>query len=245
MTFQTRILYFGFANMKHRLLIVEDDLFVQDLLATCLSNEGYKVVMASSGQAMFEALDKDNIDLILLDLTLPDEDGLTLARKVRTRSSTPIIVLTSREEQEDRIAALEIGADDYLTKPCDIKELSLRVRNLLGRSGGVGAIQKEMSFNGWTFDVSGGALTSPDGEDVLLPRTEFDLLAALLTASNRTLSRGFLLDSVSRGEDSGAERMIDVLISRLRKRLETDPKNPELIITVPGQGYKFRMPAAT
>lgn len=238
----------GARILKHRLLIVEDDHFVQDLLATCLKNEGYAVATADTGEAMFEALDAQDIHLILLDLTLPDEDGLTLARKVRARSSIPIIVLTSREEKEDRLAALEIGADDFLNKPCDIKELTLRVRNLLGRAGAstTSALKSDVfDFDGWRFNVSAGTLVSPEGEDVVLPRTEFDLLSALLQASNRVLSRDFLLDAVSRGEDSASERMIDVLISRLRKRLEVDPKKPQLIITVPGRGYKFRPPSAT
>ncbi len=224
--------------MKNRLLIVEDDLFVQDLLATCLRKEGYEVATASSGKTMYEALDREDIHLILLDLTLPDEDGLVLARQLRTRSSRPIIVLTAREEQKDRLAALEIGADDYLTKPCDIQELALRIRNLLQRTGGKSE-NDVVRFVGWTCDIGGGTLSSPDGEDVILPNTEFDLLAALLMAPNRVLSRGFLLDAVSRGEDSASERMIDVLVSRLRKRFENDPKNPELIITVHGRGYKI------
>lgn len=233
--------------MKNRLLIVEDDKFVQDLLADCLVNEGYEVAKAETGKAMFDTLDKEDIHLVLLDLTLPDEDGLALARKVRARSFIPIIVLTSREEREDRLAALEIGADDYMTKPCDIKELSLRVRNLLMRSGfgtQEGLQEEVYEIDGWTLNVKAGALTSPKGDDVVLPRTEFDLLSALLKASNRVLSRNFLLDAVSRGEDSASERMIDVLISRLRKRFETDPKNPQHIITVPGRGYKIRPPSA-
>lgn len=227
--------------MKHRLLIVEDDQFIQNLLATCLVKEGYDVATAVSGEAMYDVLDREDIDLILLDLTLPDEDGLVLARQLRTRSSLPIIVLTSRDEQVDRLAALEIGVDDYLTKPCDIKELVLRVRNLLGRTGAT-ENNEVFRFDGWSFDVSGGTLTSPDGEDVILPNTEFDLLAALLKASNRVLSRSFLLDAVSRREHSTSERMIDVLVSRLRKRLEENPKTPRLIITIPGRGYKLKTP---
>lgn len=225
--------------MKHRLLIVEDDQFVQKLLETCLTNEGYDIVTANDGKAMHDILDKEDVQLILLDLTLPDEDGLVLARQVRSRSLMPIIVLTSRDEQEDRLAALEIGADDYMTKPCDIKELVLRIRNLLERYTEVRKTEA-YHFDGWSLDVAGGTFTSPEGEDIILPSAEFDLLAALLKASNRVLSRGFLLDAVSRSDSSGSERMIDVLISRLRKRLEKDPKSPRLVITVPGRGYKLK-----
>ncbi len=225
--------------MKHRLLIVEDDQFVQNLLATCLTKEGYDIVTANDGKAMYDILEKEDVQLILLDLTLPDEDGLVLARQIRSRSQLPIIVLTSRDEQDDRLAALEVGADDYVTKPCDLKELILRIRNILERSG-AGRSYEVFRFEGWSLDVSGGTLTSPDGEDVIIPNAEFDLLTALLTASNRVLTRGFLLDAVSRADDSASERMIDVLVSRLRKRLEEYPKSPRLIITVPGRGYKFK-----
>lgn len=224
--------------MKHRLLIVEDDEFVLNLLATCLAKENYEVRTATSGKAMYSVLDGEDIDLMLLDLTLPDEDGLVLARQVRTRSSMPIIVLTSRDEQADRLAALDIGADDYLTKPCDVTELSLRVRNLLARAG-TPETAEVFAFEGWSLDVGAGTLTSPVGQDVILSRTEFDLLTALVRASNRVRSRTFLIDAVSRGGDGASERMIDVLVSRLRKRLERDRSKPRLIVTVPGRGYKF------
>lgn len=140
------------------------------------------------------------------------------------------------------MAALEIGADDYLKKPCDIKELSLRIRNILGRT----STKKQtrlINFNNWVLDILAGTLTTPEGHDMLLPRAEFELLSALVTASNRVLSRSFLLDAVSQGEDAASERMIDVLISRLRKKLELNPKNPEILITVPGRGYKYRSSA--
>lgn len=224
-----------------RILIVDDDVFLLELLATCLRNESYDVSVAKNGREMHMALEKSDIDLILLDLTLPDEDGLALARQLRTRSSVPIIVLTAREDRENRIAALEIGADDYLTKPCDVEELILRVRNILGRAGGGAPSEggEVISFNGWSLDISAGNLTSPKGKDVILQRSEFNLLAAMARAPNRVLTRAFLLDAISRGEASASERMIDVLISRLRKRLEKDSGKPRLIITVAGRGYKF------
>lgn len=231
--------------MKYRLLIVEDDVFVLDLLGTCLRQDGYAVSLAKSGAEMYAVLDKLDVDLILLDLGLPDEDGLVLTRQLRSRSSVPIIVLTSRTEREDRLAALELGADDYLTKPCDTDELLLRVRNLVTRSGMATkaavspAASETEEFAGFSLDVPAETLTGPDGSAIPLTRSEFNLLNALTRARNRVLTRGFLLDAVSPGDDGASERMIDVLVSRLRRKLGDDPRSPELIQTVSGRGYRF------
>ena len=229
---------------KH-LLVVEDDEFVQQLLAACLENEGYEVSLAVSGKEMFGLLDRGRVDLVLLDLGLPDEDGLVLTRQIRSRSTLPIIVLTARKERENRLAALELGADDYLTKPCDPRELVLRVRNVLARSGtgatgaGRSAPAEVLRFGGWVIDIAGRTLTAPDGRDVRLTGAEFNLLVALVGAPNRALTRGYLLDAVSRLESGATERMIDVLVNRLRGKIEADPKKPELIVTIVGYGYKF------
>ncbi len=228
---------------KHR-LIVDDDELVQSLLAAYMQNEGFKVSLASSGKEMLACIDSEAIDLVLLDLGLPDEDGLVLARQVRARSSLPIIVVTSRKDQKDRLAALEIGADDYLTKPFDPEELALRVRNLLGRAGGATGEALRLKtevfrFQGWTLDAGGHNLTGPDGEIVALTRAEFNLLAALARAPNRVLSRDYLLDAISQDADAPTDRLIDVLISRVRKKIEPNPKKPEIITTVVGCGYKF------
>lgn len=230
--------------MTKHLLIVEDDELVQSLLAAYMQNEGFKVSLATSGKEMLACIDSEAIDLVLLDLGLPDEDGLVLARQVRARSSLPIIVVTSRKDQKDRLAALEIGADDYLTKPFDPEELVLRVRNLLSRAGGTTEealrLKTEVfKFQGWTLDTGGHNLTGPDGEKVSLTRAEFNLLAALARAPNRVLSRDYLLDAISQDADAPTDRLIDVLISRVRKKIEPDPKKPEIITTVVGCGYKF------
>ncbi|MCH7486185.1 MAG: response regulator transcription factor [Proteobacteria bacterium] len=235
---------------KHHLLSGEDDEMVQGLLAAFLESEGFRVSLASTGKEMLALLDREEVSLILLDLGLPDEDGLALARQVRARSSLPIIVLTARKGRDDRLLALELGVDDYLTKPADPRELLLRVRNVLGRAsadgGGRGPAggTRLVEFGGWTVDVSARALTDPDGRDVSLTRAEFNLLAALTKAPNRVLSRDFLLDAISRDADSPSQRMIDVLVSRLRKKIEADPKKPEWIVTVPGCGYKFTLRAS-
>ncbi len=231
--------------MSKHLLIVEDDELVQSLLAAYMQNADFKVSLAATGKEMLACIDSEPIDLVLLDLGLPDEDGLVLARQIRARSSLPIIVVTARKEQSDRLAALEIGADDYLTKPFDPEELVLRVRNLLGRTKGGGrdeALKERMEtfqFEGWTLDTSGHNLTGPKDEKVDLTRAEFNLLAALAQAPNRVLSRDYLLDAVSQDADATTDRLIDVLVSRVRKKIEKNPKKPHIITTVIGCGYKF------
>lgn len=232
--------------MTKHLLIVEDDELVQSLLAAYMQSEGFKDSLAATGKEMLACIDSESIDLILLDLGLPDEDGLVLARQVRARSSLPIIVVTARKEQKDRLAALEIGADNYLTKPFDPEELTLRVRNVLGRSGGDDGHEEALRerteifrFMDFTLDAGGHSLTSQDGDKVDLTRAEFNLLTSLVRAPNRVLSRDYLLDAVSQDADAPTDRLIDVLISRVRKKIEPNPKKPEIITTVVGCGYKF------
>jgi len=213
-----------------------------------MQNDGFKVSLAATGKEMLACIDSEAIDLVLLDLGLPDEDGLVLARQVRARSSLPIIVVTARKEQKDRLAALEIGADDYLTKPFDPEELTLRVRNILGRAGDGSNTNAEealrertevFKFLGRTLDAGGHSLTGPDGDKVTLTRAEFNLLTSLGRAPNRVLSRDYLLDAVSQDADAPTDRLIDILISRVRKKIEPNPKKPEIITTVVGCGYKF------
>ena len=231
--------------MKKHLLIVEDDELVQSLLAAYMQNEDFKVSLAATGKEMLACIDSEPIDLVLLDLGLPDEDGLVLARQVRARSSLPIIVLTARKEQKDRLAALEIGADDYLTKPFDPEELVLRVRNLLSRTdqGPSEEALRERTeifrFEDWALDAGAHSLTGPEDDKIPLTRAEFNLLAALARAPNRVLSRDYLLDAVSQDADAPTDRLIDVLVSRVRKKIEKNPKKPEIITTVVGCGYKF------
>ena len=234
--------------MKQHLLIVEDDEFVQSLLAAYLEKEGFRVSVATTGKEMLGLLNGEPIDLVLLDLTLPDEDGLTLARQVRARSRIPIIVLTARQGRDDRITALEIGADDYLNKPVDPEELVLRIRNLLDRSDSEGSAHahtgQSVRFADFVLDLSGHTLHRMEGPEIPLTNAEFNLLAALVNAPNRVLTRSFLLDAISTDEDGPSERVIDVLVSRLRKKIEDDPRKPRIILTVVGSGYKFGIEAS-
>ncbi len=227
--------------MKQHILIVEDDIMVQVLLGLHLENEGFKISCAASGTEMFAIFDKDHVDLILLDLNLPGEDGLSLAKRLRSRSDVPVIVLTSRKEHADRLKALEIGVNDYMVKPYDPQELALRARNMLGCNGHHGDPSKSdiIAFDGYKLDLAGRVLNASDGSEISLTPSEFNILAALVKSSNRALSRDFLLSVINTHDTHPADRAIDVNISRLRKKIEADPKNPHLIITIAGHGYKF------
>jgi DNA-binding response OmpR family regulator len=223
---------------KQRILVVEDDPLAQGLLAAYLRKEGFEVETAIDGRGMHDALERAPVDLIFLDLTLPDEDGLVLTRKTRSRWTTPIVVLTARTDRDARLTALELGADDYLVKPFDPEELVLRARNLLRRSGGgVRREQSRLKFGKWTLDLAGRALIDEGNVEVPLAPAEYKLLVALAKAPGRVVSRAHLLDAVAR--EDATERMIDVLISRLRRKLDDDPKKPSLLVTVQGAGYKL------
>ena len=229
----------SFGKTRH-ILVVEDDEMMQSLLIAYLDNEGYTVTGVSTGKEMLAFLNHTSVDLCLLDLTLPDEDGLTLARQVRARSKLPIIIMTARTGMEDRLSGLDIGADDFMTKPFDPRELVLRVRNVLNRSGsGNSDTHDVFDFSGWKLDLSAHSLTAPDGQDVQLTAGELNLLSALVLAPNRVLSRSQLLDAVSHNDEAPSDRMIDVFVSRLRKKIEQNPRQPRFIVTVPGHGYKF------
>jgi DNA-binding response OmpR family regulator len=230
-------------HKKPHLLIVEDDEMMQSLLAVYLEQEGYDITAVLTGKDMFSVLSKRSADLILLDLTLPDEDGLTLARQVRARSSVPIIIMTARKGMEDRLAGLDIGADDFLTKPFDPRELVLRVRNVLKRTGDATREENQVvGFDGWKMDMTSRTLTGPDETDVPLTSGEFNLLAALIKSPGRVQSRDYLLDAIARNDEPPSDRMIDVFVSRLRKKIGKNSGEQNYIVTVPGHGYKFTGP---
>jgi DNA-binding response OmpR family regulator len=227
------------------ILIVDDQQEICEVVQEYLSGEGYRVSVAHDGTEMRRALAQSPADLVILDLMLPGEDGLTLARALRGESGIGIIILTGRGETVDRIIGLEMGADDYLPKPFHLRELLARVKSVLRRvhsRGGeapAAANRSRARFSGWNLDLSSRELISPAGEEVRLTTGEFDLLAAFVNNANQVLSRDRLLDLARNRESGPFDRTIDVQVGRLRRKLEDDPQNPGMIKTVRGSGYIF------
>ena len=229
--------------MVERILVVEDDAGVRTFLEEYLESKGYRVQVAADGAAMLRTLAQSEIDLVILDLSLPDEDGIDLARRVRAGSDVPIIMVTGRGATDDRVLGLEAGADDYLPKPFDERELLARVRSVLRRRTPgretTGPGPTSARFAGWTLDLRRRRLTTAAGEPVHLTAAEFDLLAAFVTHPDRVLSRNRLLDLAYGRDMAPFERSIDILVLRLRRKIETDSRRPVLIKTVRGGGYLF------
>ena len=227
------------------ILVVDDDPQIRLLVARFLQRHGYQVTGAPDGRAMLEALAHSAIDLIVLDLMLPGRSGVELCRDVRAASQVPIVMLTARTEECDRITGLEGGADDYVTKPFSPRELLARIRALLRRvraRQGATAAQAStvVSFDGWRMDLRRRELQSPSGTLIDLSTGEFDLLVAFVEHANRVLSREALMQfAKARMSDDPFDRTIDVQISRLRRKLEADSRGGQLIKTVRGAGYLF------
>jgi DNA-binding response OmpR family regulator len=222
-------------------LVVDDDVALRDLLSRYLSENGYTVHAVADGIAMEEVLARHSIDLVILDLMLPGENGLTLAKRLRSRSSLPIIILSAHGDEVDRIVGLEVGADDYLPKPFNPRELLARIRAVLRRSSNTQPTEpngKVYSFGPYRLDATSRSLTS-HGEAVPLTSSEFTLLQILVTHPNRVLSRDTLLQLLKGYEHQPFDRSVDVRITRLRRKIEPDPVNPVYIRTVWGEGYLF------
>ena len=230
--------------MSQHLLIVDDDKEICALLSQFLTQHGYRISVAHEGRSMMQTLESARIDLIVLDIMLPGESGLSLCGRVRSSATIPIIMLTAVGSEADRIVGLEMGADDYLPKPFNARELLARVRAVLRRAGGQAETApngggRALEFGGWRLDVTGRRLFSPAGALVPLRAAEFDLLLALAERPQRVLNRDQLLD-LSRGRAATSfDRSVDVQISRLRRKLKIEPDSPELIKTVRGGGYVF------
>jgi two-component system, OmpR family, response regulator len=226
------------------LLIVDDDRAIRDLLTKFFVQHGYRVSVAADGRAMQQVLAAGRIDLIVLDIMLPGEDGLSLCRRLRADSTIPIIMLTAKAEDTDRIVGLEMGADDYLPKDFNPRELLSRVRAVLRRSANPPAKElptasQVLEFHGWRIVLARRQLFSPAGALVPLKSGEYDLLLALVERPQRVLTRDQLLD-IARGRSANVfDRSIDVQISRLRRKIEADPKEPAFIKTVRSGGYVF------
>jgi two-component system OmpR family response regulator len=226
---------------EQRILLVDDDPEIRDLTTGFLARHGYVADGAADGKGMWEALEKASYDLVILDLMLPGDDGLTLCRKLRQRLDVPIVMLTALGEEADRIVGLEMGADDYLPKPFNPRELLARVRAVLRRVGRrsdpAGKRARQFHFAGWSMDLAKRELRDPEGVQISLTAGEYDLLLALVERPNRVLSRDELMD-ITRGRIASVyDRSIDVQLSRLRRKIEPDPKNPEIIKTVRTGGY--------
>jgi len=227
--------------MPAHILIVDDNAEMRELVGRALRREGHRVSAAADGRAMRETLAAETVDLILLDLMLPGEDGLTLCRDLRATSSVPVIMLTAKGEEIDRVLGLKMGADDYIPKPFSTLELLARVEAVLRRTKGGILPQpepaKRLGFAGWVLDLDRRELCSAEGLVVPLSTGEFNLLLALVERPRRVLSREQLLD-LARGRSAVAfDRSIDTQISRLRRKIEPDAKSPEIIKTVWGGGY--------
>ena len=230
-------------NSPH-ILIVDDDREIRDLLGRFLEKHGCRVTTASDGRAMRAALGDWSIDLIVLDLMLPGEDGLTLCRELRAQSAMPIIMLTAMGEETDRIVGLEMGADDYVPKPFSPRELLARIKAVLRRAGeraeALPASEGQaVQFAGWALDLARRRLQSPDGTAVSLTAGEFELLTAFVDHPQRVLSRDQLLDFTRGRSAAPYDRSIDIQVSRLRRKIEPESDAPELIKTVRGGGYLF------
>lgn len=227
---------------KHHILIVEDDPVGRQTLAAYLRKENHRVSEARNGEIMRRIFAQGDVEVVMLDISLPDEDGFSLLRELRSTSEVGIIMVTGRSDSVDRIVALELGADDYVTKPYDMRELLPRVRNLLRRVAAARAVTADepcKTFDGWVLDVPHFGLTSPSGEEVRLTRAEFDLLVTLVSNRGRVISRDTLLGHINHRDRDPLDRTVDVLIGRLRRKIEVDPSNPRLIITMHGFGYLF------
>ena len=226
------------------ILVVEDDRETRTLIAKYLRTNSCNVTTAADGREMEKALADQRIDLMILDVMLPGEDGLSLCRRVRADSQLPIIMLTARGEDVDRILGLEMGADDYLPKPFNPRELLARINAVLRRqatalNASATPSATALSFAGWQIDFRLRELRNPAGARVAMTSAEFDLLRAFCERSGRVLSRESLLD-LTQGRNAGSfERSIDVLVSRIRRKIEADPQDATLIKTVRSGGYMF------
>lgn len=227
---------------RDRILIVDDDPEIRQLLVGYLQRNGLEAVPAATGREMAQMLERHAIDLVVLDLMLPDADGLALCRDLRARSALPVLMLTALGEEADRILGIEMGADDYLVKPFSPRELLARIRSILRRTRALPPNlrpdpQRCLVFGGWTLDTATRLLTSPDGVATPLSGAEFRLLRILLDHPNRVLNREQLVELIHGREAEPYDRAIDVQVSRLRQRLRDDGREARLIKTVRGEGY--------
>ncbi len=236
-------------DCEAHILVVDDDGQIRQLVAKFLRENGHRVTTARDGREMRQVLADATIDLIILDLMLPGTSGLDLCRELRKTSPVPIIMLTARGADTDRIVGLEIGADDYLAKPFNPRELLARVNAVLRRARSAGGIVSRatghlLKFEGWTLDTQRRELTDPNGVVIDLSTGEYDLLLTFLEAPQRVLTREQLLDAAKHRIATGFDRAIDVQVSRLRRKIDTSEEGQAMLKTIRGAGYMF-VPAVT
>jgi two-component system response regulator RegX3 len=222
-----------------RVLVVEDEESFSDALSYMLRREGYEVAIAATGPDALATFDRSGADLVLLDLMLPGLSGTEVCRGLRQRSNVPIIIVTARDSEVDKVVGLELGADDYVTKPFSSRELVARIRAVLRRGGELeDLITNALEAGPVRMDVDRHTV-AVDGAAVALPLKEFDLLELLLRNAGRVLTRGQLIDRVWGADYVGDTKTLDVHVKRLRSKIEPDPANPKYLVTVRGLGYKF------
>ena len=235
------------ASTAHRphVLVVDDDPDIRAVLQEYLSANEMRVTALASGKAMLDAFDTEAIDLVLLDVRMPGENGLMLVQALRARASVPIVFLTGNDEEADRVMGLELGADDYVTKPFSPRELLARLRAVLRRYqvppgvSGPDVKRRAYRFAGWELNLRTRKLIAPDGRKIELGNLEFSLLAAFCSAHQRVLTRDQLISLSRLHEGEVYDRTVDVQIVRLRRKIEADPARPQLILTERGAGYQF------
>jgi two-component system response regulator RegX3 len=226
-----------------RVLVVEDEESFSDALSYMLEKEGFDAVVAATGPAALEEFDRQGADIVLLDLMLPGLPGTEVCRTLRSRSNVPIIMLTAKDSEIDKVVGLELGADDYVTKPYSARELVARIRAVLRRRGEPEAVDDgALEAGPVRMDVD-RHVVSVDGRSVALPLKEFDLLELLLRNAGRVLTRAQLIDRIWGSDYVGDTKTLDVHVKRLRAKIEPDPANPEHLVTVRGLGYKFEVKA--
>lgn len=234
--------------MTKHVTIVDDDPDIRAILQRSLAADGFEVTALESGVGIEDVLSTRNVDLVLLDIGLPDLDGLSVMQRIRKQSNVGIIIVSGRGDLADRVVGLEVGADDYVTKPFEPREIMARVRSVLrrGRNDAPVAVSATPvsdhhihQFNEWSLDVTAQSLSDADGNPIVLTSGEFKLLEALVTRANRVLTRDQLMDICHGNNAPAFDRSIDVCIGRLRKKLNDNSKNPSLIRTVRNGGYIF------
>lgn len=227
---------------NYQVLVVEDEDVTRFNLRNLFEAEGYDVFEAIDGEGMAEQLKLNNINLVIMDINLPGKNGLLLARELTVNKELGLIFLTGRDSDIDKILGLEIGADDYLTKPFNPRELTIRARNILSRIGQTSVeeeTQSVITFNGWSLDSNSRQMTSPKGDVIAIPRGEYRALSLLIKNTGKIISRQQLIKEMTGRDLRANDRTVDVTIRRLRKHFELNNDTPELINTIHGEGYRF------